>query len=180
MKIRILTGAAVLCAAVLLCGCEGKIPFPAAKTPELSPAWTAQAEIKFGDNTANAEVSRIEPGCWEFSFTEPQELCGVKMTLENGALTASLGELTVTAGDGDNTILPQLIAAGIDAAAESTTGASEKDGVLTIKTETDGSSCTVTADSASGEILSFRSPANKLAVYFSEVSPYTEEIGVIE
>lgn len=180
MNIRKTYCAAGLTAVILMSGCEGKIPFSAAKTPELTPSWTAQAEIKFGDNTANAEVTRVEPGCWKFGFTEPQELCGVTMTLENGALTASLGELTVTAGEGENTILPQLIATGIDAAAESSAGATEKDGVLTIKTEADGSSCTVTADSATGEILSFRSPANKLAVYFSDVSPYTEEVGVIE
>ena len=42
------------------------------------------------------------------------------------------------------------------------------------------SSCTVTADSSTGDILTFRSPGNKLAVFFSDVSPYTEEVGVIE
>lgn len=42
------------------------------------------AEIEFGDNNARAEVTRSEPGCWEFGFIEPQELCGVTMKLENG------------------------------------------------------------------------------------------------
>ena len=175
-----ISGAAALAAALMMSGCQGELPFAAVKTPELSNAWTAQAEIKFGDNNARAEVTRIEPGCWEFGFTEPQELCGVTMTVENGTLTASLGELTVTAGDGENTILPMLIAAGIDSAGENAGSASEKDGVLTIKTEADGSSCTVTADSSTGDILTFRSPSNKLAVFFSDVSPYTEEVGVIE
>ena len=102
------------------------------------------------------------------------------MKLENGTLTASLGELSVTAGEGENTILPMLIAEGIDSAGENAGSASEKDGVLTIKTEADGSVCTVTADSSTGDILTFRSPGNKLAVFFSDVSPYTEEVGVIE
>ena len=74
----------------------------------------------------------------------------------------------------------QLIAEGIDSAGENAGSASEKDGVLTIKTEADGSACTVTADSSTGDILTFRSPGNKLAVFFSDVSPYTEEVGVIE
>ena len=139
MKIRIISGAAALTAVLLMSGCQGEIPFAAAKTPELSSSWTAQAEIKFGDNNARAEVTRSEPGCWEFGFTEPQELCGVTMKLENGTLTASLGELSVTAGEGENTILPMLIAEGIDSAGENAGSASEKDGVLTIKTEADGS-----------------------------------------
>ena len=105
MKIRIISGAAALTAVLLMSGCQGELPFAAAKTPELSSSWTAQAEIKFGDNNARAEVTRSEPGCWEFGFTEPQELCGVTMNLENGTLTASLGELSVTAGEGENTIL---------------------------------------------------------------------------
>lgn len=180
MKIRIITGAAALTAALLMSGCQGELPFKAAKAPELSDSWTAQAEIKFGDNNARAEVTRSEPGCWEFGFTEPKELCGVTMKLENGTLTASLGELNVTAGEGDNTILPLLVAEGIDLAAENVSSATEKDGVLTIKTESEGGSCTITADSATGDILTFRSPGNKLAVFFSDVSPYTEEIGVIE
>lgn len=82
MKIRIISGAAALTAVLLMSGCQGELPFAAAKTPELSSSWTAQAEIKFGDNNARAEVTRSEPGCWEFGFIEPQELCGVTMKLE--------------------------------------------------------------------------------------------------
>ena len=180
MYIRRMICAAALAAVALMSGCEGKIPFSGTKTAELSPSWTAQAEIKFGDSTAAAEVTRVEPGCWEFGFTAPPELCGVTMRLEDGAFTASLGELSVTAGEGGNTILPKLIAEGIDSAAENAAGATEKDGVLTIKTETDGSGCTVTADGSTGEVLSFRCPGSKLAVYFSDVTPYTEVVGVIE
>ena len=62
MKIRIISGAAALTAVLLMSGCQGELPFAAAKTPELSSSWTAQAEIKFGDNTARAEVTRSEPG----------------------------------------------------------------------------------------------------------------------
>lgn len=57
MKIRIISGAAALTAVLLMSGCQGEIPFAAAKTPELSSSWTAQAEIKFGDNNARAEVT---------------------------------------------------------------------------------------------------------------------------
>ena len=53
MKIRIISGAAALTAVLLMSGCQGELPFAAAKTPELSSSWTAQAEIKFGDNNAS-------------------------------------------------------------------------------------------------------------------------------
>lgn len=173
--------AAVLCAAALLCGCEGAISIGSAKLPDFSSSFSSDAEITFGNEKAQAEISRIEPGCWEFSFSEPKELSGVVMTLENGEITASLGELTVTAGEGGYTILPVVIAEGLDelpnVKAESFT---EENGVLTAKLDSCGSKCTITADKQSGEILSFKSPSNKLAVYFSNVSPYTEEVGLIE
>lgn len=49
MKIRIISGAAALTAVLLMSGCQGELPFAAAKTPELSSSWTARQEIKFGD-----------------------------------------------------------------------------------------------------------------------------------
>ena len=108
-------------------------------------------------------------------------LLALLLALSAAALAESLTvSVEKTAGEGENTILPMLIAEGIDSAGENAGSASEKDGVLTIKTEADGSACTVTADSSTGDILTFRSPGNKLAVFFSDVSPYTEEVGVIE
>ena len=103
------------------------------------------------------------------------------MKVDNGELSASLGELSVTAGEGDYTALPVIIAEGIDSAKDaSPENVTEENGVLTIRLKSDGKSCTITADKATGDILSFRSPSNKLAVYFSDVSPYTEEVGLIE
>lgn len=182
MKILKTAGtAAVLCAAALLCGCEGAISIGSAKLPDLGGSFSSDAEISFGNEKAKAEISRIEPGCWEFSFSEPKELSGVVMKLENGEVTASLGELTVTAGEGGYTMLPVVIAEGLDELpnlkAESFT---EENGVLTAKLDSCGSKCTATADKQTGDILSFKSPTNKLAVYFSNVSPYTEEVGLID
>lgn len=182
MKItKTLGTAAALCAAVMLCGCEGAISIGSAKLPDFGGSYSANAEIDFGSEKAQAEIDRIEPGCWEFRFSEPKELSGLVMKLENGEVTASLGELTVTAGEGDYTMLPVVIAEGLDELQnlkpESFT---EENGVLTAKPEVGGSRCTVTIDKQTGDILSFKSPSDKLAVYFSEVSPYTEEVGLIE
>ena len=37
-----------------------------------------------------------------------------------------------------------------------------------------------TQDKATGDILALKSPSDKLAVYFSDISPYTEEVGLVE
>ncbi len=177
-KFRAVTAGAVLCASVFLAGCEGGVPFVQGNPPKMPEGWSAGAEITFGSNKAQAEVTRTGPGCWDFLFTEPPELSGIEMKLENGTLTASLGELSAEAGGGDFTILPKLIAEGIDSI--DAAGFTERDGVLTAKITASGSSCTVTADSATGNILSFKSPGNKLAAYFSDVTPYTEEVGLVE
>lgn len=173
--------AAVLCGAALLCGCGGAVSFNSTKLPDFSSAYCANAEITFGDIEAKAEVTRSEPGCWEFEFSEPKELSGLVMTVENGELTASLGELTVTAGEGDYTALPLVIADGLDALQSADKAEfTEKDGMLTVRVEADGSKCTVTADKSTGDILSFKSPSDKLAVYFSDITPYVEDVGLID
>ncbi|MGN1340785.1 MAG: hypothetical protein ACI4WS_10870 [Oscillospiraceae bacterium] len=182
MKIlRTVGAAAAVCAAALFCGCEGAISIGSAKLPDFSGGYSANAEITFGNEKAQAEIDRVEPGCWEFRFSEPKELSGVVMKLENGEVTASLGEISVAAGEGDYTMLPVVIAEGLDELQNLTSDSfTEENGVLTAKLEAFGSKCTVTADKQTGDVLSFKSPSDKLAVYFSEVSPYTEEVGLIE
>ena len=180
-RLKILGAAAALCMTGLACGCEGAVNLNSPKLPDLDRSYSASAEITFGSNTAQAEVTRSEPGSWEFSFSEPAELSGVIMRIDNGELTASLGDLSVTAGEGNYTTMPMLIAEGIDSLGSvKPTDITEENGILTIKLKSDGKSCTVTADKATGDIISFKSPGSKLAVYFSEVSPYTEDVGIID
>lgn len=176
-KSKLISACAAI-AAAMLCGCSGEVPFVRQSMPEISESWTADAEIVFGANKVAAEVSRIEPGCWEFLFTEPSELSGVEMTLENGVLTASLGELSVQAGEGAFTIMPELIAEVIDNL--DSADFTENDGILSAKINAGACSCIVTADKATGNILSFKCPSNKLAAYFSDILPYTEEVGLID
>lgn len=181
---KLLRGIAALglgAAAAVLTGCNGAAPFTQVKLPELDRSWSAAAQLDIAGTEAAAEVSRIESGCWEFCFTEPPELSGVVMTVENGSFSARLGELSVDAGDGDITALPQVIADGIDKACTlGQSGFTEEDGVLSASPEACGKSCTVTVDKATGDILSFRCPGMKLAAYFDASSPYTEEIGLID
>lgn len=173
--------AAALCGTLLLSGCGSPLPFISEKLPDMGAGFSSRAEITFGKTTAQAEIDRIEPGKWEFTFTAPEQLAGVVMTISDGQLTSSLGELSVDSKGGEYVPLPVVIAGGIDSLSGlSSDSFTEKDGVLTAKCEYAGSRCTVTIDKATGEILSFRSPSDKLAVYFSDISPYTEEVGLVE
>lgn len=175
---RTIFSCGILCAAALLCGCDGnELQLGKPSLPAFDGSFSASADISYGKNTAAAEVTREEVGSWEFRFTQPPELSGVVMRWENGELTASLGELNVTAGGGDYMIIPRLIAEEIDSLPQvSSDYITEENGILTIRT----SSCTITADKATGEIISLKAPKEQAAVNFSEISPYTEEVGVID
>ena len=171
--------AALLGGVVLLVGCNGSVPFVSEKLPDMDGGFSSTAEITFGKMTARAEIDRIEPGSWEFSFTSPEELA--VMTVQDGMLTASLGDISTEDCGGDHTALPVIIAGAIDGLGSlSARDLSEKDGVLTAHSDGCGSRCTVMIDKATGEILSLKSPSDKLAVYFSDISPYTEEVGLVE
>lgn len=168
--------AAALCGVVAMSGCNGNMPFVSEKLPDMDRSFSSSAEMTIGKTTAQAEIDRISPGCWEFTFTAPDELAGVVMTIQDGKLTASLGELTVDDQGSDHTALPLIIAECIDGLSSvDASEFTESGGVLSVRQEVLGSPCTVTIDKASGEILSFKSHSNKLAVYFSDISPYTAE-----
>lgn len=181
MRSTRITCAAALSGIIMLCGCSVKMPFASEKLPDMNSGFSSSAEITYGKSTAKADIDRIEPGRWEFTFTSPDELAGVVMTVENGKLSAGLGELSVSDNGGDHTALPLIIAGGIDLLSDiDASRITEKDGVLTAHGKTSGSSFTVTIDKQTGDILSFRSPSEKLSVYFSDVSPYTDEAGLEE
>lgn len=164
---------AAAAAGALLSGCSAEAPFSAVKLPEFGGEISATATINYGKETAEAEVTRTEAGSWEFSFTAPEELAGVVMTIDGDSGSAALGDITVDEFDGDYTPLPMIIAGAIDGLEEiAAEEFSEKDGILTVRSDYEEMSCTVTADRATGEILSVKSPSNKLAVYFTQNQPH--------
>ena len=110
-----------------------------------------------------------------------RDMQDMEFTIEDGKLSASLGEISVEDGGGDHTALPLVIAGAIDGLSGISAGElTEKDGVLSARSDCQGARCTVTIDKATGDILSVRSPSNKLSVYFSDVSPYTADSATVE
>ena len=100
--------------AVLLCACSGKLPFTQ-KAPDFDTAYSVTAEINCGKLEATAEVTRKGKSDWEFSFTSPDNLSGIKMSIGEEGYTASLGSLSVTADDNSvYTVIPEIIAKSVD------------------------------------------------------------------
>ncbi len=175
MKLRRLT-VPVLAAVLLLSGCNN-VELLSRPAPDFDKSYQMSAQIDYGSYSAAADITRSGKDNWQFCFSEPSYLMGMELTLADGTLTASLGDISITADKNDvYTMLPEVISAALDtlpsAAAESIT---ENEGVLTITTDVLGDKTVVTADS-SGNLLTLKCPSKQLSVKFSE----QEEIAVTE
>ena len=120
-----------------------------------------------------------EDRCYELDCTTGRITFGDGV---NGRIPAYSAEIQVSAdyswGGGVSGNLP---AGAIDGLSGISAGElTEKDGVLSARSDCQGARCTVTIDKATGDILSVRSPSNKLSVYFSDVSPYTADSATVE
>lgn len=158
---------AVAFVGLLLCGCASGNPFTSTK-PDFDKAYSVDAQIKFDGNEAKAEVVRNSSGDWQFCFSEPEALNGIKLNLTPEGMSAALGELNVSAEKSSvYTMIPDIIAHSLDSLPEvKSESITENEGVLTIETELDSRRVTVTADS-SGQLISLKCPYHKLSVYFS-------------
>lgn len=158
----------ILVAPLLLCGCDSAelIGRPA---PEFDKTYSVTAEIGYGSSNAVADITRNAQGDWSVSFTEPAFLMGVELSLNDDGVTASLGDIKVTADSSDvYTLMPDIITEVLDSlpevAAENIT---ESEGIFTLNTAYGGDRAIVTSDS-SGGLLSLKCPAQRLSVKFSD------------
>ncbi len=164
----------------LHCGCSA-MSF-SAPMPDFDTCYTMQAELEYGDHEAVADVTRNGEGSWVFAFTEPAELMGVTITLENDDITASLGELSLTTEQSTEwSSAPATIAESIDALSDiSAESVTENDGVLTLTTDIDGKPCQMTADKATGRLISLKYPHGGIAAYFSGQESFIPDIAASE
>lgn len=166
-KIRLLSVAA---ASMLLCGCSGGSPFGGTK-PNYDSAYTVSAEIKCGSLEAAADITRNGTGSYIFSFSKPQSLAGISVSLSDGEYTAALENLSVTVDDcSAYCALTDLIAESIDSlAAVDSDSITRTEDALTLTTRADGSRVVVTT-AADGTLLTLKCPARSLSVNFSQQS----------
>lgn len=165
----------IAAAALLFSGCSA-MTF-SDPLPDFDSCYIMQTELEFSGTEAAADVTRNGAGSWIFTFTQPPELMGVTITIEDDELTASLGSLSVTTElSNEWCSAPQRIAEGLDSLStlppESIT---ESDGILTLNTQLDGKPCQVTADKATGRLIALKYPHGELSAYFSEQQVFSTE-----
>ncbi|MGN0650056.1 MAG: hypothetical protein ACI4KM_06435 [Oscillospiraceae bacterium] len=172
---RIIPVAAFL--GLLLCGCASGNPFTSPK-PDFDKAYSADAQIKYDGNDAKAEIVRNSAGDWQFCFSEPEALNGIKLNLTADGMSATLGGLNVSAEPSSvYTTIPEIIADSLDTLpAVDSESITENEGVLTIETELNSRRVTVTADN-SGRLISLKCPYHKLSVYFSNQENNKASVG---
>ena len=88
-KSKFVKSAAILSLVGMLCGC-GTIPFTQ-KAPNFDSTYTINAEITYDKLKAKANLTRMENNEWEFKFTEPKQLNGLSVKLNQNGYSASLG-----------------------------------------------------------------------------------------
>lgn len=174
------SGKILLCgaAAAAMCGCSAKLPFTAPKTANFDTRYSVNADITCGELEASAEIRRTGSGSWEFCFTEPKQLSGLTLSLDESGLTASLGALTFNVDPNEvYTMIPDIISASVDTLPEAQQGiVSEEDGVITLTTQFGDKPVTITAAKNTGELISLKCPYYKLAVYFSGQTELVETV----
>lgn len=180
---KLVGGIAAVAAAVSLCGCNVKLPFMGDPL-DFNKSYTVNAEISCDRLTAKAKVTRAGANDWEFAFTEPKELNGIKIAFGVNGYNAMLGDLNFrVSGNETYTMLPKLIGGTLEQLAVTPSESfTQKDGVVTADVDVDGRTVTVNAGEK-GDLISLKSPYHKLLVTFSEqkpyVSPYPDEGGLI-
>lgn len=176
MSFKLKKAAAALAVAGMLplCGCGAKLPF-VQKTPDFNSTYTVTADITYDNLKAKADLTRVTLDEWEFKFTEPKQLNGLSIRLNNEKYAASLGGLSFSAAENSiYTAAPHLIAKSIGLLSNSTGDkATSSDGVLTFTDEIDGKRVTITANERTGDLISLKCPHHKLSVNFSAQKPYT-------
>ena len=173
---KLTKAAAIVLCGLMFSGCADKNPFMQQK-PDFGAGYTMTAEINCGKLEAVVDVVYNAENDWEFTFSEPKSLAGMKLNFTEKGLNGALGEFDFNVDENDNyTLLPEIIAKTVESLnavpAEKRT---VSDGIITLETEFNGKPVTVTADS-SGSLISLKCPFYSVAVNFSnrgKITPNT-------
>lgn len=166
---------AVLCGLMFLglmgCSAEKKTA-----TPDLNRLFSADAKIQFDDFEADAKISRLGDGMWDVEFSQPKTLAGVKLSYNDGEITASFLGLNFNI-EKDSLPVKSIVTMIINAIDSSGVHADmpcvEKDGKIVFSGSGENGDFTITTDAETGTLLDFELPSEKLKVLF-------ENFGVIQ
>lgn len=161
-----------LCGLIMLsfCAC-GKEKTTA--IPDLNKLFTSTASITYGEFEAAATVNRLGNGLWDVEFTSPTTLAGVKLSYNGEDITASYMGLSFSIPKDAAPIKSVLtmIFNSIDKSAEKVDmPCAEDEGITVFSGTGDQGDFSISVDKASGNLVAFEMPDEKLKVEFTDYS----------
>lgn len=143
----------------------------------LSDSFQAAVFIELDELDAEGTLKRFGSGMWEIEFTSPNTLSGVKLSFDEGNVTASYKGLNFSVPQSAlpvKAMMLNLISAAESLATETELTGEEDDGMIEIEGTLDGGEYTLTVDK-NGNIFSFEMPNNDLEMHFTDVRPIDAE-----
>ncbi len=161
---------------LLLSGCDVTEKMFGQDVPDFDTSYSISAEIDYGKLTACVDITRNDADNWRFSFTEPEYLSGIELTLDEDDVTVSLGELNISTEKNDiYRLIPDLIAESVNSLADiDKESITEQDGILTINTTVADKKVVITADN-DGRLITLKCPYYNISVDFSGQTPLTAQ-----
>jgi hypothetical protein len=170
---RLIAFAVVIMTAFCLIACTGSVTGSKTTVPNgLSGSFQADVTVILGELEAEGIIKRFGSGSWDIEFSSPNTLSGVKLSFEEGNVTASYKGLDFSVPRSAlpvKSMLLNLISAVDDLAVNDELKGIDEDGVTSISGSLDGGEYTLTVDK-NGNITSFVMPNNDLEIIFRNIT----------
>ncbi|MBQ8296357.1 MAG: hypothetical protein IJX77_01075 [Ruminococcus sp.] len=174
---RLVAFVVTIITAVCLGACSAVGKNETTKPNGLDSRFQAAVSVELDELDAEGTIKRFGDGMWEIEFASPNTLSGVKLSFNEGNVSASYKGLNFSVPQSAlpvKAMMLNLISAVDDLAKNEELSGEEADGMLKISGSLDGGEYTLTVDK-NGSISSFEMPNNKLKITFSEVTMLGEE-----
>lgn len=166
-----IVAAVVIGLLAVLIGCQEKkdsIP-PEQMSHQLSSPFTAQAKIKTGEMTLQADINKTAPEAFTFQVLEPANLKDLQFAYDGKDVTVSYQGMSVSVGD-DSLIakgMASIIMKAINSASADTgVTVRQQDGAVLLKGENEDGKFSMKLDKKNGSILSMEMPEMDLKCEF--------------
>lgn len=164
--------ALLLCGVIMfsLCACNiGKSKKTA--TPDLNKLFSCSTDISYGDFKSTATIKRLGNGLWDVEFSSPSTLAGVKLSYNGEDIAASYKGLTFSVPKDAAPVkgVLSMIFNAIDKSADDVNMPfKEKEGMKLFSGESEQGDFTISVDKATGNLVAFEIPNQKLKVKFAD------------
>jgi hypothetical protein len=165
-------GVILIAVLVLLGGCD-KFSLQKGITIADTP-FSAVLEIDTEQGDFIGNVKRLGLGTWEYEITEPQNLAGLKISVNNESVTTSMNgysNLLPIETISDHALFLQVFRTMDNALSQEEPDIEEKDGVMTVRGSISTSPYEIIFSSETGLPQEIKLPDSQIQAYISEFTP---------